>query len=163
MNPLWLIVGGPVLLVCGVVLGAVLVGMEKRAMVRTARRLVAERAGDTRDSFADEMARLGVPRDVSVPLYAELARVHWGLGIHAFPGRADDDLRAVYGIALPDADNDFMDTDLRDVASGAAEHGGRQVTAAGRDLDAQLATLRTVRDLGRWLASLPASSAAARG
>jgi hypothetical protein len=159
MSPIWLVVVIPVLLLLVLVGGGALAGTENRTIARTARRLATERAGDTSDAFADAMARSGVPRDVSLPLYAEMARVLEVVGIYRFPARADDELRTVYGIRLFDAREEFMDTDLRDIAKGAAKRSGRRVTAEGLELGAQLAAVRTVRDLGRWLASLPQSPA----
>lgn len=154
MNPLWTIGGIMTLFVAMLLIGSAVLGAEKRYIRRTGRRLAEERAGDTSDSFAEEMERSGVSRDVSLALYAEMGRALEGYGIHAFPARPDDHLRGVYGIGLPDEDNELMDTDLREIARGAAKRSGRRVTLEGDELDKQLMTLSTVRDLGKWLSSL---------
>jgi hypothetical protein len=158
LNPLWILAGVPALFVLVVVVSSALLAGEKRRIGRVGRRLAAERASDTSDSFADELQRSGIPRDVSLPLYAEMGRVLEVYGLYSFPARADDGLRTVYDLWLPDERNDLADADLRDIANGAAKRSGRCVSVVGKELDTQLAPLRTVRDLGLWVSSLPKSA-----
>ena len=155
MNPLWAVAAIPLLALVALVTGGALVGIEKQRIRRVARKLAFERSGDTGESFTQEMLRSGVPADVSGALYSEMNRALEQYEIYAFPARADDALSAVYGIRLPGERNDFMDTDLRDIAHGVARRSGRWVMAVGNELDNQLVKLMSVRDLGRWISSLP--------
>lgn len=153
----WLLVIFPIFVVLLLVVLGALMGRAERQLIRAARRLAEERFGDTTDSFIDEMLRVGVAADVNRALYAEMSRSLEVHGIYRFPARADDELSAVYGIVLPEKHNDFADTDLRDIVNGIAGRSGRSVMAAGDERDKQLAELRTVRDLGRWVSALTRS------
>jgi len=134
--------------------GLALTAFANGARRRLIWRLAEERTSDTGDAFAHHMQQVGVPTDVSNALYKELGRAV-GQGVPLLPVRADDDLRVVYAMKLPDEENEFMDNDLREVVQAVARRTGRVPPDAGPEVDRELRQLRTVLELARWISLLP--------
>jgi len=123
---------------------------------RTIRRLAQERGPDTEDGFVWQLGSAGVEATIARTLRKEiqdLVSLHYG--VKNFPVRPDDELRRTYLFSLDLYTGFPDDPDLLGSAWMIVEAARRRMP---KEPELQLAQLRTVLDLARWVHELPTAA-----
>ncbi len=107
------------------------------------RRIAAGRVGETFDTFVAGFSSGDAPPEVLRAVYAQLQ--DWcSDAVDAFPVRAEDNLRRVYGL---------IEEDLDDQVLAVVARCGRRLAPAERLRD--ITPVETVRDFVRFVAACP--------
>jgi hypothetical protein len=122
----------------------------------TIRTLALARGADTEEAFVWKLGYAGVDAVVARALWSEiqlLVGLHYGVA--NFPVRPDDELRRTYLFSLDLYTGYPDDPDLLGSAWALADAAKRRFPRDRELVEQQLAELRTVMDLARWVHELP--------
>jgi len=134
-------------------------GAGSRAWARhpyTIRALAQERGSDTEEAFVWKLGYAGIDVAIARALWSEiqlLVGLHYG--VKRFPVRPDDELRRTYLFSLELYTGYPDDPDLLGSAWALADAAKRRFPKDRDLVEQQLAQLRTVMDLARWVHELP--------
>jgi len=120
--------------------------------------LAQERGPDTEDGFVWKLGNAGIEEAIARTLRREiqsLVSLHYG--VKNFPVRPDDELRRIYLFSLDDWTGYPDDPDLLGTAWMLVQAAKRRMP---KEPELQLAQLRTVLDLARWVQELPSAEEA---
>lgn len=124
----------------------------------TIRDLAQERGPETEDGFVWTLGNAGIEAAVARALLREIQSIvslHYG--VKNFPVRPDDELRSTYLFTLGDWTGYPDDPDLFASALMIIKPTKRRLP---KEPELQLAQLRTVMDLARWVQELPSAEGA---